>query len=114
MARDNPAISWIRLELLNAYPSLVQSLRARGHADEARTAIRLAREEIERLPRISADDLISIAYWRVASSKWHGGKESEKPTETERAEQSREADLAIDALRQALSAGYTRRWEDVW
>ncbi len=28
MARDNPAISWIRLELLNAYPSLVQSLRA--------------------------------------------------------------------------------------
>jgi tetratricopeptide (TPR) repeat protein len=75
MARDNPAIPWIRPRLMWAHAGLVKSLRACGNADDARAAIRLAREEIERLPHDSADDWGTVAWSRVESSKWHGGRE---------------------------------------
>jgi serine/threonine protein kinase/tetratricopeptide (TPR) repeat protein len=109
MARDNPAIPWLRLNLVWAYGNLVHRLRASGHADEARATIRLARERIGRFPRDGAEDLYTLAYARASSSAWHSGKEWAKPTEEERAEQVREADLAMEALSQAVAAGF-RDW----
>jgi serine/threonine protein kinase/tetratricopeptide (TPR) repeat protein len=106
MARDNPAIAWLRLGLVGAYGDLVRSLGARGRADEARTMIRRAREEIERFPRDGAEDLFTLARARARTATWHSGKDLDQPTEAERAEQSREADRAMDALRQAVAAGF--------
>jgi tetratricopeptide (TPR) repeat protein len=65
MARDHPAISWLRLKLVGAYGSLERTLAAWGHADEARAMIRQAREEIERFPRDGAEDLFTLARARL-------------------------------------------------
>jgi len=109
MARDNPAIPRVQNSLVVAYASLVQSLRVQGEADQARETIRLAREWIERLPRDGAEDLYTLARARALSSTWLSRKAPDKPTGAERAEQLREADLAMDALRRAVAAGF-RDW----
>ena len=101
----NPAIPSARLGLVGAYDFLVNRLGAQGHADEARATIRRAREEIERLPRHGAEDLFTLARARAWSATWHSGKDPERPTEAERAEQEHEADQAMVALRQAVAAG---------
>jgi serine/threonine protein kinase/tetratricopeptide (TPR) repeat protein len=106
MARDNPAIPSLRLSLVQAYGSLVRSLSARGRADEAAATIRRGYERIERFARDGADDLFTLAHAHAMSSRWHSEKDTVRPTEAERAEQARQADRAIDALRQAVAAGF--------
>jgi serine/threonine-protein kinase len=105
MVRDNPAIPWLRYILVQAYHRLAERFRARGQADEARATIRAGRERIERLPRAGAEDLYTLASLRAESAMWLSRRDSDEPTEAERAEQSRQVDLAMDALRRAAAAG---------
>src|SRR5262249_18370987 len=74
--------------------------------EAARATILLAREAIERFPRNGADDLYVLADARVMSSTWFSLQKPDEPSEAERAEQVREADLALDLLRQAVANGF--------
>jgi tetratricopeptide (TPR) repeat protein len=63
----------------------------------------LGRDVLERLPHESAADLYSLARVRAQSAAQVGADE---PSDDEKAERRRDADLAIEAPRAAITAGY--------
>jgi tetratricopeptide (TPR) repeat protein len=105
IARDNPSIPSLQYHVVGAYGSLILVLRERGLHNEAMETIPQAREWIERLPRHGAEALFDLACARATCSTWFSGTVPFQATE-ERDGQVNEADLAMDALRQAVAAGF--------
>jgi tetratricopeptide (TPR) repeat protein len=107
IAMDNPSIPWLQYDLVGpqGYADFINALRAQGLHDEALTTIRQGQEWIERFPRRGAAGLFDLACARAACSTWFR-RESYPQTTEEREEQVRETDLAMDALRRAVGAGF--------
>jgi tetratricopeptide (TPR) repeat protein len=107
IAMDNPSIPWLQYDVVGfyGYGDFIRALRAQGLHDEALTTIRQAQEWIERFPRRGAEGLFDLACARAACSTLFIRETSPQTTE-EREEQVREVDLAMDALRQAVGAGF--------
>ncbi len=105
LARDNPAISSLHSRLFAAYRELALYYRELRQMEQYEQTMRLARDVIDRLPNEGADALFDLACVRAECSKFLSqGKD--KPTTEERAEQKRERDLAMEALRNAIAAGF--------
>ena len=105
IAQDMPSIPSMQRDAVDAYGSFILWLRERGQHNEAMVTIRQAREWIERLPRHGAEKLFDLACSRATCSTWFSHWVSSQTTE-KRDGQVREADLTIDALRQAVAAGF--------
>jgi tetratricopeptide (TPR) repeat protein len=105
IAQDNPSTPALRSDVVQAYKWLIYRLREHGLHDELMKTIRQAREWTERLPRHGAEALFDLARARASCSNWLGYRVT-SPTSEERDAQVREADLAMDALRQAVAAGF--------
>ena len=106
-ARDHPALPSLRLSLVAAYGSLrAQPCHARPCCRGAGATICEGIEQIERFPRDGAEDLFALAQARARSSEWHIWNVSKGPTEGRPSRTAGEADSAIDALRQAVAAGF--------
>ena len=104
IAQDNPSIPSLQSDVVAAYRTFILGLREHGLHDEARATIRQASEWIERLPRLGAERLFDLACARALCSTWFNLDAS--PTTDERGGAVREADLAMDALRQAVAVGF--------
>jgi tetratricopeptide (TPR) repeat protein len=105
IAQDNPSAPALRSDVVQAYKWLIYRLREQGLHDEVMKTVRQAREWTERLPRQGAEALFDLARARASCSNWLGYRVA-SPTTEQRDAQVREADLAMDALRQAVAAGF--------
>ncbi len=105
LARDNPAIPNLQSNLNLAYRMLAFYQRELKQSEQAEQTMRLARDVIDRLPSDGAENLFYLAcVWAECSSFLAQGKD--KPTAEEQAEQKQQADLAMEALRKAVAAGF--------
>jgi serine/threonine protein kinase len=105
LARDNPAVPSLHSAFFRACQNLALYQRELRQTAEAERTMRLARDAIDRLPSDGPEALFNLACVRAECSTLLGqGKD--KPTDEERAEQKHEADLAIEALRKAIAAGF--------
>jgi tetratricopeptide (TPR) repeat protein len=105
LARDNPAVPYLHSSLFGAYRVLAEYQRELKQTDQAERTMRLARAMIDQLPGDSRDDLFKLACFRALCSTYLGQGKG-KPTAEDVAEQKHEADLAVEALRKAIAAGY--------
>jgi serine/threonine-protein kinase len=87
------------------YQELARTYRQVNKPGEARATYEQARDLLEKLPSADAEELHRLALVRAGCSALIGG---DKPgtTAAERAERNRLADLAVDALRRAVTAGF--------
>ncbi len=106
LARDNPAVPSVHSGLFNAYSYLMSYQRELNQTEQARRTMNLAREVGERLPSDSPTDLYNLACYRALNATFALRPGDEKATAEERAEQKRQADQAMEALRKAIAAGY--------
>jgi|GEM_PF-860572 len=107
MARDNPAVPSLHSGLFNAYRHLWYYQRWLQQNEQAERTMKLAREVCERLPSDGPLDLYNLACFRALNAaSLPQDKEKEKPTAEDLAEQKHEADLAMEALRKAVDAGW--------
>jgi choice-of-anchor C domain-containing protein len=105
LARDNPAIPSLHSSLFEAYRNLALYQRELKQTEQAERTMRLAREMIDRLPGDGAENLFSLACVRAeCSTFFKRGKD--KASVEDQAEQKQEADLAMEALRKAVAAGF--------
>ncbi len=105
LANDNPAIPDLQSAFFESSRLLGLSLLALGAPDETSKLMRQARIALERLPHTSAEDLLNLARVRAGCAALLEAEHSE-PTEEQIEERRRDRDLAIDALRRALAAGF--------
>jgi tetratricopeptide (TPR) repeat protein len=105
LADANPAIPLFLRALGGDYQDLSKLQRGLGLEREAATSIRLSRAALERLPMKSSDDhyLLSSACAQCAALVAKG---KTSLTDKEKQEQQQENDLAMDALRKAVAAGF--------
>ncbi len=108
LVRDNPAVPSLHATLLMAYRELAHYHREQKQTRPYEKTLRLTREAIERMPSDGPDALFNLATARVGFSMvLVEGKT--KLTAQEKAEQKHEEDLAVEAFRQAIAAGFRDR-----
>src|SRR5579884_174545 len=105
LARDNPAVPGLHSALFEACRRLALYQRELKQPEEAERTMRLAREAIDRLPSDEPEDLFFLACVRAEYSIILGSSQ-DKLTNEERAEQKYQEDLAMEALRKAIAAGF--------
>ena len=105
MADDSPAVPFLLSALSHEYASLAACQRSLGRAGEAERSFGLARGVLDRLPRRGADDLLTIACARAGLARLIAEAGS-VPTAEDRAERQRQIELAMEALRGAIAAGF--------
>jgi tetratricopeptide (TPR) repeat protein len=107
IAMDNPFVPLLQSDVigLHGYSAFLIHLREQGLHDEAFATIRRAQEWIERFPRRGAEGMFDLACARAVCSSWFNPGVRPQTTE-EREEQTREADLAVKTLSQAVAAGF--------
>ncbi len=105
LAQDNPAVPSLHSNLLAAYRNLAIYQRELKQIEQSERTLRLAREVIDRLPSDGPEALFKLACVRAECAAILGqGKD--KLTTEEKAEQKHEADLAMESLRKAVTAGF--------
>jgi serine/threonine protein kinase len=104
LAENNPAMPVLWEELFTAYQEITYFQGGLNRPAEAARWQRLARDALERIPREDASNLhlLARARARCAESIGWGKKDL---TSAEKAEQQHDADLAMDALHMAVTAG---------
>ncbi len=105
LTRDNPAVPSLHSGLFGAYRNLALFQRERKQTEQYERTMRRAREVIDRLPSEGANVLFQMACVRAECSTFLGSGKEQRTAE-ERAEQKREADLAMEALGKAIAAGF--------
>jgi tetratricopeptide (TPR) repeat protein len=105
LADENPAVPFLQSALAREYASLAACQRSRGRADEAERSWLLARGVFERLPDRGCNNLFIIACVRAGYAAMIG-EAGATPTTEDQAERRDQVELAIEALRGALAAGY--------
>ena len=107
IAQDNLSNPALQSDVVEAYKWLFYRLEQQGLSDELLRTIRQACEWAERLPRHSAEALFYLARVRAYCAGWLSRVYGVlSPTIEQRDAEMREADLAMDALRQAVAAGF--------
>jgi serine/threonine protein kinase/tetratricopeptide (TPR) repeat protein len=104
LAESNPAVPALWEDLFNAYQTITGFQRSLNRQTEAARGQRLARDAIERIPREGADNPYLLARARALCAEAAGWGKKELNGE-EKAEQKRDADLAMDAVHKAVAAG---------
>lgn len=106
MARANPAVTSVQSDALDSFTDLIAKQRELERASEVAQSLALAREFVDRLPGESADDLFSRACMRMRYLSLLGADRPDQPEDAQ-AERRRQADLAIESLRAAVTAGFS-------
>jgi serine/threonine protein kinase/tetratricopeptide (TPR) repeat protein len=101
---ENPAITALRGVLYKAHLDLARQQQQLGNTAEAGRSYRDAREVLENIPRDTPEQLFELATVYAALVQPAG--QSQEVSEVDAAEQRRNADLALEALRKAIDAGY--------
>jgi tetratricopeptide (TPR) repeat protein len=105
LASGNPAVPYLQASLWNAYWTLGNYQRDLGRTEEAARSIRLAREVLEGLPKEGPGDFRNLASVRARCAELIAQGKNKLSAEEE-AERRQEGNLAIEALRQAITLGY--------
>ncbi|MFL5242673.1 MAG: protein kinase domain-containing protein [Gemmataceae bacterium] len=103
LAGENPAVPSFQSSLLSDYMNLGRVYRDIGKEEEAARTNRLVRAIVERLPQEGPDNLYNLACIRAQCAE---APDRAQLTDEERAEKREHADLAMEALRKSLTAGY--------
>jgi serine/threonine protein kinase/tetratricopeptide (TPR) repeat protein len=105
LARDNPAVPSLHSGLVRIYRNLAYYQWELKQTEQYERTLRLAREAIDRLPSDGASALFVLACVRAECSTFLS-QEKDKSAALKQAEQKWEEDLAMDALRKAVAAGF--------
>jgi serine/threonine protein kinase/tetratricopeptide (TPR) repeat protein len=105
LAAENPAVPSLHSNLWGAYRNLAIYQRELKQIEESRRTLRLASAVIDRLPSDGPEAQFKLACVRAECAAILGQGKT-KLTAEEKAEQKVEADLAMDALRAAVTTGF--------
>ncbi len=103
LATENPAVPKFLGYLQKNYVAFSQVQKTLGRSEEAARTLRLARDLLERLPSEGAANLYHLASVRAQCAVQDAPGE---PSDEEKAERGRNAELAVEALRGAIAAGF--------
>jgi serine/threonine protein kinase/tetratricopeptide (TPR) repeat protein len=106
LVSENPAVRSYRNQLYDTYLGLASLERELGLSAEASATLAMARDQIEALPRKTSGDLYNLACARAICAAVPAEETGQALTLLEE-ERGRQADTAIDALRQAIEAGWS-------
>jgi tetratricopeptide (TPR) repeat protein len=105
LAAENPAVPILHSNLWSAYRNLAIYQRELKQIEESRRTLRLASGVIDRLPSEGPEAQFKLACVRAECAAILGQGKA-KLTAEEKSEQKNEADLAMDALRAAVTTGF--------
>ena len=105
MADEDPALPLLQGALSHEYSCLAACQRSLGRADQAERSSLLARGVIERLPDRGGNNLFALACVRARLAAM-AGETGSLTTAEDQAERRRQVELAMDALRGAVAAGF--------
>jgi tetratricopeptide (TPR) repeat protein len=104
LARDNPSVRYLQVDLFNDTCNFAGVLKALGREGEVLRVMRQAREVIEEIPDDTADYFLALGSIRAACAALVGGGKADL-TPSEQAERRKDLDAAMDALRRMVAAG---------
>jgi tetratricopeptide (TPR) repeat protein len=102
LATENPAVPVLQQEMFTRALQLSRLYAANGRPDDAAAVMRQARGVIERLPREGPDNLYRLACVRALCAAGVGPEAAADA----KAEAQKDQDVAVEALRQAVAAGF--------
>ena len=105
LATQNPAVPQFRSELVWNYRFLAGRQRELGQTAEAARSLRLARDRIESLPKEGPEALFTLACVQAGCAGSRVDEQAEI-TADEQTERQRDADRAVETLKQAIAAGF--------